>query len=102
MSSSTSGSTNVVEESGEDGEDDIIRFGDFIGAGEDVLGMPDLWHEPVVTSREGMEEMDGDEEDEDEDEDEQERVDEERIVSRFMTRHGWAWENEIDHHLRPV
>ena len=107
--SSSSGSTNVGEEGERNryfDEDDIINYGDFIESGEDdVLRMEDLWSEPVVVPAEGM--VDGEEEgeedeEEEEDEDEQERVDEERIVSRFMTRHGWAWESDIDHHLRPV
>ena len=85
--------------------DDIINYGDFIADGEDVLGVrPDIWSGQVVMPGVGMEEMEDeeDEEEDEEDEEEQERVDEERIVSRFMTRHGWAWENDIDHHLRPV
>jgi len=102
-SSSTSG--NGMEEGGMFEADDIINYGDFIADGEDVLGVrPDIWSGQVVMPGVGMEEMEDeeDEEEDEEDEEEQERVDEERIVSRFMTRHGWAWENDIDHHLRPV
>ena len=113
LASSSSGSTNVEEQDEQDEQEDtsryydeegIVHYGDFIAAGEDDgMGIEGLWSDRMVVLGEtGMVDEEDEEENEEDEEDERERVDEERIVSRFITRHGWAWESDIDHHLRPV
>ena len=95
-SSSTTGSTNVSEERGmQEEEDDTIEDMTNFLSEEGNMFERSLFDREILR-------QEAEEEEEEEEEEERERAEEERIVSRFMTRHGWAWESDIDRQLRPV